>query len=390
MLDLAEKSSKPVKSGELLKAELQGRALRLTPAGRWTVQDFAALDAAIKKLKLPRRKGELTDAEILLTAIEDLDTAGAFLLYKLRNDMDAAGIKTRFVGASDKQRILLTVVNENILAERPAAQKSAVPSVVVDAAGAVIGGINDFVLLTGFLGQTTASMLRTALRPWRFRWTAFIHHIEHTGLRAVPIIALICLLIGGVITQQGVIQLQAFGAEPFAIDMLGILALREVGILLTAIMVAGRSASAFTAEIGSMKMREEIDAMRTLGIDPIETLVVPRIAALLVTLPILTFIGNIMCLVGGAVMARIYLDLSVPAYLERLHDAISLRHFVVGLIKAPFAALIIGLVGCREGLSVEGSAESLGGRVTTSVVKAIFLVIIFDALFAMFLSASGY
>jgi phospholipid/cholesterol/gamma-HCH transport system permease protein len=390
MLDLAERSSNPARSAELLRAELHGRSLRLSPQGRWTVQDFAALDAAIKGLAVPRRKGDIAEAEIVLTAIDDLDTAGALLLYKLRNDLAALGIRTRFSGANEKQRILLGVVNENIAADKPLPQRSAAPSMIGDAAGAVLRALDDIVLLTGFLGQATASAVRTALRPWRFRWTAFVHHIEHTGLRAVPIIALICVLIGGVITQQGVIQLQTFGAEPFAIDMLGILALREVGILLTAIMVAGRSASAFTAEIGSMKMREEIDAMRTLGIDPIETLVIPRIAALIVTLPILTFIGDLMCLAGGAVMALIYLDISLPVFIERLHDAINLRHFLVGLVKAPFAALIIGLVGCREGLSVAGSAESLGGRVTSSVVKAIFLVIIFDALFAMFLSASGY
>jgi phospholipid/cholesterol/gamma-HCH transport system permease protein len=228
------------------------------------------------------------------------------------------------------------------------------------------------------------------MRPWRFRWVSFIHHVEHTGLRAVPIISLICLLIGAVVTQQGILQLQQFGAEPMAVDMVGILALREVGILLTAIVVAGRSASAFTAEIGTMKTREEIDAMRTLGIDPIEVLVLPRIAALVITLPILAFIGDLMCLLGGAIMAFVYLDIGMSAFLERVHDAINVRHFMVGLVKAPLAAIIIGLIGCLEGLSVEGSAESLGMHVTISVVKAIFVVIVFDAMFAMFLSASGF
>jgi phospholipid/cholesterol/gamma-HCH transport system permease protein len=208
-------------------------------------------------------------------------------------------------------------------------------------------------------------------------------------LRALPIIALICFLIGAVVMQQGVVQLRPFGAEPFAVNMVAILALREVGILLTAIMVAGRSGSAFTAEIGSMKMREEIDAMRTLGIDPMDTLVLPRVLALVVALPLLTFLGDIMALAGGGAMAFGVLGLDMGTYIDKLHEAIDFQHFMAGMIKAPFAAIIIGLVGCLEGLRVEGSAESLGSHVTAAVVKAIFLVIILDAVFAMFLSGIG-
>jgi len=172
--------------------------------------------------------------------------------------------------------------------------------------------------------------------------------------------------------------------------MLGILTLREVGVILAAVMVAGRSASAFTAQIGTMKMREEIDAMRTLGIDPIETLVVPRILALIVALPLLVFVADMMCLAGGALMAKLYLSLDLPIYLQRLNSAVQVKHLYVGLIKAPFAALVIGLVGCLEGMSVQGSAESVGTQVTTAVVKAIFLVLVLDAVFAIFLSASGF
>jgi phospholipid/cholesterol/gamma-HCH transport system permease protein len=248
----------------------------------------------------------------------------------------------------------------------------------------------DAVRLTGFLGETSATIGRLALKPWRFRGTSLVHHMQQTGLSAVPIIALVCFLIGGVIMQQGVSQLRTFGAEALAVDMLAILALREVGVLLTAVMVAGRSASAFTAQIGTMKMREEIDAMRTLGIDPMETLVVPRILALIIVMPLLVFIADLACLAGGAVMAKFYLDLDWPIYLARLNGAITGQHFLAGMIKAPFAALVIGLVGCLEGLSVEGSAESLGSQVTVAVVKAIFLVLVLDGLFATFLSASGF
>jgi phospholipid/cholesterol/gamma-HCH transport system permease protein len=365
--------------------------IRAVASGAWTVQNFALIHAAIAALPLPKRGPRPEAAQIDLHRVAELDTAGAWLLNHLGRQLVTLGIPIQFAGGSAAQLKLLSVVDTNTAKARPARRHAeAMLTLVGDAITAVTTALNDTIQLTAFLGEVTSAAVRTAMRPWRFRWVSFIHHVEHTGLRAVPIISLICLLIGGVITQQGILQLQQFGAEPMAVDMVGILALREVGILLTAIMVAGRSASAFTAEIGTMKAREEIDAMRTLGIDPVETLVLPRLAALVITLPILAFIGDIMCLAGGALMAFVYLDISIAVYIERLHDAINVRHFLVGLVKAPLAAVIIGLVGCLEGLNVKGSAESLGTHVTSSVVKAIFLVIIFDALFAMFLSASGF
>ena len=223
------------------------------------------------------------------------------------------------------------------------------------------------------------------MQPWRFRPKSFVHHLDHAGLRAVPIIALICFLIGAVVMQQGVMQLKPFGAEPFAVNMVAILALREVGILLTAIMVAGRSGSAFTAEIGLDEDARGDRCHAALGIDPMDTLVLPRVLALIVALP-LAFIGDITGLMGGGVMAIAVLGLDVSTYIDKLHETVDMQHFMAGMIKAPFAALIIGLVGCLEGMSVAGSAESLGKHVTSAVVKAIFLVIILDAVFAMFLS----
>jgi len=391
MLDIADIQPDDERAAPALRIEPAPRGLRVIASGAWTVRDFAEIHGTIKSLPIAKRGAQPMRAEIDLDGIGALDTAGAWLLNHLRQKLISSGIPAQFSGGSEAHSGLLNVIESNIAASpRSKRSKKAITPLAGDAIAAVSKAVQDGLKLTAFLGEVTKAAARTALRPWRFRWVSFIHHIEHTGLRAVPIIALICLLIGAVVTQQGVLQLKTFGAETFAIDMLGILALREVGILLTAIMVAGRSASAFTAEIGTMKAREEIDAMRTLGIDPIETLVLPRIAALIITLPILAFIGDIAALVGGALMALAYLDISIAAYIERLHDAVSLRHFLVGLVKAPLAALIIGLVGCLEGLSVRGSAEALGSHVTSSVVKAIFLVIIFDASFAMFLSASGF
>ena len=392
MLDIADtRTEGGHRAGPALRFEQAGEHMRAIATGPWTVRHFAQVHAAIARLSFPKRVAKPQAADVNIAGLTELDTAGAWLLGHLRRQLAAHGVKAYLSGATEAQLGLLNVVETNTVMEgrgkRPRAPFVPLVGETLKAMGEALA---DGLRLTAFLGEVTGAAMRTGLRPWRFRWVSFIHHVEHTGLRAVPIISLICLLIGAVVTQQGILQLQQFGAEPLAVDMVGILALREVGILLTAIMVAGRSASAFTAEIGTMKTREEIDAMRTLGIDPIEVLILPRIAALIVTLPILAFVGDIMCLAGGAIMAFVYLDIGIAVFIERLHDAINLRHFLVGLVKAPLAAVIIGLVGCLEGLSVEGSAESLGKHVTTSVVKAIFLVIIFDAMFAMFLSASGF
>jgi phospholipid/cholesterol/gamma-HCH transport system permease protein len=201
--------------------------------------------------------------------------------------------------------------------------------------------------------------------------------------------ALITFLIGGIIAQQGFFHFRRFGADSYVVDMVGILVVREIGVLIVSIMSAGRSGSAYTAELGSMKMREEIDALRTMGFDPVEVLILPRIAALVVALPILAFVGAMAALYGGGLIAWLYGGMSPAVYLARLKEAISVTHFEVGMIKAPFMALAIGIVACSEGLKVKGSAESLGLQTTTSVVKAIFLVIVLDGLFAMFFASVG-
>jgi phospholipid/cholesterol/gamma-HCH transport system permease protein len=230
-------------------------------------------------------------------------------------------------------------------------------------------------------------MARVLTNPRRFRMPALVHQIEQIAYRGAPIIALISFLVGCIVAQQGIFQLNRFGAALFVVELVGILALRELGVLLTSIMVAGRSGSAFTAEIGSMKMREEIDALRVMGLDPVEVLIVPRILALIIGLPILTFIAMMAALFGGALVAWIYGDVSLDVFLERLGTVDITKHFIIGLVKAPFMALIIGLIASLEGLKVQGSAESLGRQVTSSVVKAIFMVIVLDGLFAMFFAA---
>ena len=372
------------------RVELRGTTFRLVATGAWTVAEATQLDTALKRLRVPIPPTPEFTGEMDIAGIAEIDTAGALLLQRTAASWEAGGLRTRYAGATESFRILIEEVHKRGSSERPTIkQTGAAQQLTEDVTKALTGVWSDAIQLTSFLGEVTSAFARMVMQPWRFRPKSFVHHLDHAGLRAVPIIALICFLIGAVVMQQGVVQLKPFGAEPFAVNMVAILALREVGILLTAIMVAGRSGSAFTAEIGSMKMREEIDAMRTLGIDPMDTLVLPRVLALVVALPLLTFLGDITGLIGGGVMAMAVLGLDVSTYIDKLHDAVDVQHFMAGMIKAPFAALIIGLVGCLEGMKVEGSAESLGKHVTSAVVKAIFLVIILDAVFAMFLSAIG-
>ena len=240
------------------------------------------------------------------------------------------------------------------------------------------------------LGRVVIEAGRTILNPRSFRSAAVINQIEYAGLRAVPIVSLMSFLVGGIIAQQGAFQLRAFGAEIFTIALVGILTLRELALLLTAIMLAGRSGSAITAEIGSMKMREEIDALQVIGMDPVNVLVLPRVVALIIVLPLLTFIAGMATLLGAMLTLWIYSDIEPIVFVIQLKDNIDFSTFLSGLIKAPFMALIIGLIACTEGMAVKGSAESLGRHTTASVVKAIFMVIVVDGIFAVFYAAIGF
>jgi phospholipid/cholesterol/gamma-HCH transport system permease protein len=386
----------PRVNAPLARASREGATLVISASGGWTVRDLVRIEdqlaALVKPAQFKSTQAQGASAAVInLSQLRELDTAGAWLLERLSRQLQGMGLIVSFSGVTEAYTILLDEVRRNTRTDRPVpVRANKLAQLAGDAIRTLSGAAADAVQLTQFLGELTVCVMGILARPWRFRWTSFVHHLDHAGLRAAPIVSLISVLIGAVVLQQGVVQLRRYGSEPFAIDLLGILALREVGLILTAVMVAGRSASAFTAEIGTMKMREEIDAMRTLGIDPMETLVAPRVLALIVALPLLTFIGDIMCLAGGGLMSMVYLDFSPQLYLQRLHDAVSMRHFLVGVVKAPFAALIIGLVGCLEGLKVTGSAESVGVRVTSAVVKAIFLVFVLDAAFAIFLAASGF
>lgn len=318
-----------------------------------------------------------------LSDVTRLDTAGAWALLDFQKDR-CADFQS-FIGASSEADSLLRTV-ENALPqpEEPPQQNTTFKAWLDRFGRRVVSGFMFLRALTAYLGIFLHRLARALRHPSEFKFTSLVHHCEEVGLKAVPIVALMAFLIGVVLAFQGSTQLRQFGAEVFVVDLIAISILRELGILLTAIIVAGRTASAFTAAIGSMKMREEIDAMRTLGLDPDMNLFVPRILALLIMLPILGLIANIAGLFGGALMAWIDLGISPAMFTTRLVEGTAVSHVFVGLVKAPVFAMIIGVVGCHAGMQVQSNAESLGRMTSNAVVTAIFAVIVADAVFSIF------
>ena len=329
-----------------------------------------------------------TFRRIDLSSVTRLDTAGAWALLMLKADGTNAEIA--FVGASAEAQSLLSSVEQALpRREAPPVLDGSFSAWLGRFGQRVFSGLMFLRALTGYLGIFLHRLARALRHPSEFKLTSLVHHCEEVGLKAVPIVALMAFLIGVVLAFQGSTQLRQFGAEVFVVDLIAISVLRELGILLTAIIVAGRTASAFTAAIGSMKMREEIDAMRTLGLDPGMNLFVPRILALFIMLPILGLIANLAGLFGGALMAWIDLGISPAMFTTRLVEGTAVSHVFVGLVKAPVFALIIGVVGCHAGMQVQSNAESLGRMTSNAVVTAIFAVIVADAVFSIFFARIG-
>ena len=269
------------------------------------------------------------------------------------------------------------------------APRNALLTALAAVGGLVISAAERSVELLSFFGLTVILLARTVVQPWRLEFTATIKYVQRTGLDALPIVGLLTFLIGVVLAYMGAVQLKQFGAEIFTVNLVGVAMLRELGGLITSILIAGRAGSSFTAQIGTMKVNQEVDAMQTIGLNPIEILVLPRLIALMIALPLLTFYADMMGLAGGALMSVLVLDISLAQFLDQLGSAIDLSTFLVGMSKAPVFAYLIALVGCYEGLKVTGSAESVGQRTTMSVVEAIFLVIVMDAVFAIAFSYLG-
>jgi phospholipid/cholesterol/gamma-HCH transport system permease protein len=370
----------------LLSQRATGERLEYTASGSWTARHAADLERLVAPATQGAPAARRTTIDI--ANVKELDTFGAWLLEKLLRAATVQGGEPSLVGIPDHYRGLLEEVNQT---NRRAARQPRKGNWFLDqierigSRTADIG--QDFLSLMAMLGEIGSSIPRALMRPRTL--TSTVHHLDRVAWQAVPIILLITFLIGGIIAQQGIFHFRKFGADDYVVDLVGILILREIGVLLVAIMVAGRSGSSYTAELGSMKMREEIDALRTMGLDPTEVLIFPRVLALVIALPILTFLGSMAALIGGGVVAWLYGGMSPEIFIDRLREAVSVDHFEVGIIKAPFMALVIGAVACSEGLKVKGSAESLGLQTTTSVVKSIFYVIVLDGIFAIFFASIG-
>ena len=369
-------------------SEPNGDGLRLTLTGAWTIEGSAELERAGRGLVADATG--MREITLDLDQMERLDTACAWVIDRSRDALARTGAQTVYETGRPEFRILL---EEAKYAECPppkSASGNALLNVVADVGETLVGVSANMVRGVSFLGEVVNSIVKALIHPARFRGTSVVFHIESFAFRSLPIIALINFLVGCIVAQQSIFQLQKFGAATFAVDLIGILTLRELAVLLTSIMIAGRSGSAITAELGSMKMREEIDALRVMGLDPVDVLIMPRILALLISLPLLTFLADMSAIFGGLVVGWVYGGISPEVFLARLQAAIALNTFLVGLIKAPFMALVVGMIAAMEGLATEGSAESLGRQVTASVVKSIFMVIVVDGLFAMFFASIKY
>ena len=334
-------------------------------------------------------EGDFADVELDASGVHRLDSTGAWLMLRTKRQLERSGIRViRF-----SYPPIYTPLFDALQRPAPRGVKARRKHPLTDFLEHIGRETHEFFhqayRLLGFLGRVTVEATEAFLRPDReLPWPAFVRQIEQTGVTAVPIIALLAFLLGVVLAYQGADQLRRFGAELLTVNLVATAMLREVGCLITAIVVAGRSGSAFTAQIGTMKLNQEIDAMRTIGLNTVEVLVLPRLLGLMVALPLLTFIANIMGLIGGAIMCYFHLGITFPAFARQLYTVLTINSwtFWLGFIKAPVFAFIIVLVGCFEGLRVEGNAGSVGSQTTRSVVESIFLVIVFDASFSILFS----
>jgi phospholipid/cholesterol/gamma-HCH transport system permease protein len=364
------------------KLDRDGRQLAV--GGAWTIAESARLDKELAALKLSERGPITIDA----SKISRLDSAGAWLLLRTRRALGAAGAKVSDLHLPELYQPLLESLDQPRKSEP---HKSRIPPgfrgrlyrIGREATHAFFQAIS----MLGYLGRVTVESIEAFARPrHNLRIAAIFHQIEEVGINALPIVGLLSFLIGVVIAYQGITQLRQFGAELLTIDGLGIITLREMGVLMTSIIIAGRSGSAFTAQIGTMRVNQEIDAMQTMGLNTVDTLVLPRIIGLIIALPLLTLYADIMGLIGGAIMCYFDLGVTFPAFMRELQQALQVKTLMVGLVKAPVFAFVIALVGCYEGFQVERNAASVGLLTTRSVVESVFMVIVLDAAFSVMFS----
>ena len=359
----------------------QPKAQTLVLSGCWSASALGTLEPLLSSLRVGGEAPLLADA----SAVEELDTAGAWLLQKLLERLHSQGIEVRLEGLRPEFAKLLTLITEQVAAQKPASPSDAKPAPTPIA---VLGqnvhtALDQGTALLAFVGETTMAVVACLAHPTRWRWRPILYNIRSAGFDALPIVALLSFLLGIVVAYQGADQLRQYGANIFVADLVGLSMLREFAPLITAIIIAGRSGSAYAAQIGTMAVTEEIDAMRTIGIAPLELLVLPKIMALVIALPLLTVFADVMGVLGGMIMARAQLGVGYGEFLDRFVKAVSLTSYAVGIGKAPVFAAIIALVGCFQGFRTRGGADSVGRQTTRAVVQSIFMVIVADALFSI-------
>ena len=371
----------------------EGNGAILVARGTWSLEGgLAALDAKLRRFARSVRGADLT---IDLSQIGGLDTTGAMVLQRTMADCGARADASRplqgFTGAGEREKALLRQVAGHLgVCEEETPHGSSFLLLLERVGRGAEGVLQETLSILSFVGAVTARLGHTLRHPTSFRPTALVSHMEAAGLDATLIVGLMSFLIGAVVAFMGASVLAAFGAEVFAVELVGISVLQEFGVLLTAILVAGRSGSAFTAAIGSMKLREEIDAMRVMGIDPLDALVIPRTLALVLTMPVLAFIAAFLGMLGGGLACWLAMDIPPVLFVNRTQELVTIDYMVKGLLKAPFFAFAIAVIGCYHGMNVEASAEELGRRTTMAVVQSLFVVILLDALFAiLFLELEG-
>ena len=353
--------------------------LSVALSGAMIVARIGALDRRLRAI-------DGAVSRIDLSAVTAIDTVGAWLVWRLARQHDA-----KVSGASEEAGRLIDAVSQSKGSAQLQPTRLPLAMRVLDTVGgAVIGWRLGAIAGLGFFGQMILACRDVLREPRKFRGKALVHQMELVGVNSLGIIAMMSFLVGIVIAQQGAVQLQQFGAEIYTVNLTGRIALRELGILMTAIMVAGRSGSAFAAQIGTMKLTEEIDAMRTIGVSPMVALVLPRVLAAVLMMPLLGFIAAIIAIVGGATISTLTLDIPFFTFLRRIQEVVPLRDLWVGMIKAPVFGLIVALNGCFQGMQVSGNSEEVGTRTTQAVVQAIFTVIVLDAFFAVFFSVIGW
>ncbi|MFZ5701615.1 MAG: ABC transporter permease [Pseudomonadota bacterium] len=357
-----------------------GAVLRFS--GNLDITTIADLDRRLKAI----------DQQVSLIDMADaghIDTVGAWVVYRLARDH-----RCEIVNLSESGSRLVEAVGRSDISDiepphRPnvfARMLGSVGEATMTALGSMLGMLG----MLGFFGALVRSVISLIAHPRRIRWAATVRHFELVGVSALGIVGLMSFLIGIVIAQQGAVQLRQFGAEVFTVNLVGRLTIRELGVLMTAIMVAGRSGSAFAAQIGTMKLTEEVDAMRTIGVSPVEALVLPRVTAAVLMMPLLGFYSMIVAMIGGAFLCWIVLEIPPATFVVRIQEVVPITDFYVGMIKAPVFGLIIALAGCYQGMQVRGNAEEVGMRTTAAVVQAIFMVIVLDAFFAVFFTEVGW